>query len=287
MRSILAVGFLSLMALAGAACGGADESRPSPLTVVVMDPLAAPLSCPCVKGYAQRDYDQLGKFLEAQLGKPVVVVYDESLVVALKKKCQGKADLVIGKCSVVRHDAGRAKMDLSQVASLSGKDGLTTQTGLIVVPQKDPAQTVADLKNYRVIFGPEECEEKHAAALALLKKHGVPAPAKVETCASCSDGAVEIIEKGPAAKNATVISSYAAPLLEGCGNIKKGDIRVVGTTEPVPFVGAFVNNALPLAERELLLQALLKAGEEPALLQALETKMGFVRPAAGDGTKKK
>ena len=31
--------------------------RPAAFT---SDPLAAPLSCPCVKGYAQRDYDQNG-----------------------------------------------------------------------------------------------------------------------------------------------------------------------------------------------------------------------------------
>ena len=32
--------------------------------MVVMDPLALPLSCPCVKGYAQRNYDKLGEKLE-------------------------------------------------------------------------------------------------------------------------------------------------------------------------------------------------------------------------------
>ena len=34
-----------------------------PIRVVVMDPLARPLACDCVKGYAQRDYDRLGRFL--------------------------------------------------------------------------------------------------------------------------------------------------------------------------------------------------------------------------------
>ncbi len=49
------------------------------LTMVVMDPLALPLSCPCVKGYAQRDYDQLGKYLAKQLKTPVTVVFQRQL----------------------------------------------------------------------------------------------------------------------------------------------------------------------------------------------------------------
>lgn len=267
---------------AGALLGAtwADEAklttRPDALVVVVMDPLALPLSCPCVKGYAQRDYDQLGKWLEQKLGRPVQVFFDESLVVAMSKKSGGRADLIIGKCSVVKHDAARAKLKVQQVAALSGKDGATTQTGLIVVPAKDPAKTAADLKGYRIIFGPEECDEKSAAAVALLKNHGVAIPAKLETRAACSEGAEIIIEKGPDAKNAAVISSYAAPLLEGCGNVPKGALRVVGTTEPVPFVGAFVNEALPAPDRDALRAALMIVGEEATLLTALETKHGFV-----------
>lgn len=282
---------LSMMLFAAAALGcgvwaAADEAKPEALAVVVMDPLAAPLSCPCVKGYAQRDYEQLGKFLEAKLGRPVQVFFDESLVVAMSKKSGGRADLVIGKCSVVKHDAQRAKLSLEQVAALAGKDGAATQTGLIVVAGKDPAKSVAELKGYRFIFGPPECDEKHAAALALLKKHGVPPPAKLETCSACSEGAETVVEKGPAGRTATVISSYAAPLLEGCGNVKKGDIRVVGTTEPVPFIGAFVNASLPAGDRDALKAALMKVGEEASLLQALETKLGFVAPAAETVKKK-
>ena len=49
------------------------------LTMVVMDPLALPLSCPCVKGYAQRDYDQLGKYLAQRLKTTVTVVFSDSL----------------------------------------------------------------------------------------------------------------------------------------------------------------------------------------------------------------
>ena len=117
-----------------------------------------------MKGYAQRDYDKLDGAPGERLGRPVKIAYSESLVSALKTKTDGKADLIIGKHSVVLFDAAKAGLQVKQVASLTGKDGATTQTGLIVVPTGDKAKTVADLAGYRIIFGPKECDEKHAAA---------------------------------------------------------------------------------------------------------------------------
>ena len=80
----------------------------------------------------------------------------------------------------------------------------------------------------------------------------------------------------PGTKAAAVISSYAKPLLEGCGTIKKGDVRVVGETEKVPFITAFVNSTLPGDLREKITASLLNVKQEPALLLSLETRDGFV-----------
>src|SRR5690349_24654141 len=124
---------------------------PNTLVMIVMDPLASPLSCPCVQGYAQRDYDKLAAALKKELGRDVNVVYNESLPTALQGKAEGKADIVIGKHSVVLFDGGRVKKSFVPVAKLPGKDGVTTMTGLIVVPTKDPAKSVADLKDYRIV----------------------------------------------------------------------------------------------------------------------------------------
>lgn len=281
-RTLLAV-FAALVATplsADEASVGKSSSTASadapPFTMVVMDPLALPLSCPCVKGYAQRKYEALAQLVERRLNRPVKLVFSESLVAALKGKAEGRAELIIGKRSVVEFDARRSQREVVPVASLTGKDGATTQTGLVVVPAADPAQSVADLKGYRVIFGPEECDEKYAAALALLKEHGIEAPAELETAAACDEGAMKILEAGAAERGAAVISSYAKPLLEGCGAVPKGALRVVGETRPVPFVTAFVSRQLPDADRDQLLDALLAAGKSPELCKALETSRGFI-----------
>jgi ABC-type phosphate/phosphonate transport system substrate-binding protein len=160
------------------------------------------------------------------------------------------------------------------VASLTSKEGETMQHGLIVVPSGDPAKSVKDLKGYRIIFGPKEADEKHAAALALLTKNGVEAPKSLETVDGCADGATKILDAGLSARGAAVISSYAAPLPEGCGTMKKGDLRVVGKTEPVPFVLAFVSTEVSSGDRETIKKSLLAVQDDPALCITLEA-LGF------------
>jgi ABC-type phosphate/phosphonate transport system substrate-binding protein len=261
---------------------GAEEktARPSDdaLHLIIMDPLAKPLSCPCVEGYAQRDYEQLAKLLSAELGREVKIAFNESLKVALKRDTEGRADIVIGKHSVVVADAQRAGLQLSPRLALTGKDGQTKMTGLFVVPATDAATKIADLKDYRIIFGSEECDEKYSAALTSLKANKIVLPdGKLETCSACSDGATKILELGPGVRAATVISSYAAPLLEGCGTIKKGDLRMIGTTAPVRFIEAFVSDSLPPPEQAAIEAVLLKVATRPDLLKVLETKNGFVQ----------
>jgi len=247
------------------------------LVMVVMDPLAAPLSCPCVKGYAQRDYDQLGRYLTTKLKRPVRVVYNESLSAALRDDTAGKADIVVGKHSVVAAYAQQLKRKLTPTFALAGKDGKTVFQGLVVVPAADPARSIEDLKGYRVIFGPKDCDEKHSAAMTLLQAAGVEISKELETCEACSDGALKILELGPKVRGATVISSYAAPLLEGCGTIKKGDLRVIGKTIDLPFIEMFLADTLDDATRDTLGAAIDNLGESPDLLVALETRRGFVR----------
>ena len=100
------------------------------------------MSCPCVKGYAQRDYEKLSEYLQKALGQPVQIHFSETLNGALKTKTQGKADIVIGKKSCIASDAKANEMKLQPLVALSGKDGRTTQTGLFVVAFDDPGKMI-------------------------------------------------------------------------------------------------------------------------------------------------
>lgn len=277
LATTLLPGLALLSALALLPAPGSAADRDTALVIVVMDPLALPLSCPCVKGHAQRDYDRLGAHVQARLKRPVRVHFAESLADALARKTAGRADLVIGKASVVRHAAAASKLDLAPLADLTDREGRTTQTGLWVVADSDPALTAADLAGYELLVGAAEAEEKHAAALALLRSLEVKLPRQLTGCTSCSEAAQKLLEAHRAGrKAAAAISSYARPLLEGCGTVKKGELRVIGETDAVPFVVAFANGKLPADDRAALRQALLEVGSDAKLCQALETKRGFV-----------
>ena len=245
------------------------------LTLVIMDPMSAPLACACVQGYAQRKYEFLGKFLEQQLGTKVNVYWSGALSSAMEES-KGRADIVIGKRSVVVADGLESKLPLSPIADLTGKDGKTTQWGLVVVRKDDAAKKLEDLAGYQILFGKKECDEKYAAPKQLFAAKKVAIAEKEECVGACSEAVTNLIDMEPGTKAAAVISSYAKPLLEGCGTIQKGDVRVVGETEKVPFITAFVNTSLSEELRNKNAAALLNVKSEPALLTVLETRDGFV-----------
>jgi ABC-type phosphate/phosphonate transport system substrate-binding protein len=246
-----------------------------PLTMVVMDPLALPLSCPCVKGLAQRRYDKLGTFLEKQLDRPVKVLFSDNLSKIIRGETGKRIGLIVGKRSVVQFDARINDVPVRPMMMLTGKDGKTTLTGLIVVRKDDPAQKLADLKGYAVLFGPPDCDEKFQAAGESLHKVGIEFPAKPETRPGCSDSVIAMLEN-PKKPTAAVISSYAAALLEGCGTIEKGAIRTVGETQPVPFVTVFFTEEVNETLGARIQASLSAVNQHPDLLTALESKRGFL-----------
>src|SRR5690349_11996472 len=93
---------LLLVAMLAAVPVQAAPKDDGAITMLVMDPLALPLSCPCVAGYAQRKYEVLGEYLSKELGQPVEVVFAESIKNALDKESIDDVHLIIGKDSVVR-----------------------------------------------------------------------------------------------------------------------------------------------------------------------------------------
>lgn len=261
----------------------AAPRQDEPITLVVMDPLAARLSCPCVAGYAQRDYDALAAFLEKSLGRPVRIGYGESLSKGLKAAGGDRAHLVIGKDSVVRADAAAAGARLAAAAALTDTTGSTTTSGLFVVAAEDGAEAVDDTIDYAIYAGRPEHVEKHDLALAALRAAGLPDPFDVHEFGSCSDAAAEMLDAEQPANIVAVVSSYAKPLLEGCGAVPPGSLRVIGETEPVRFITAFVDESIDLPLRDAIRLALLAVAEDGALLEKLESSRGFVRVAEDEG----
>jgi len=251
---------------------GERTDSQTPLRIVVMDPLAKQLACDCVAGYAQRDYGKLAAFLETKLERPVEIAFGEALASPQIGDVE-TVDVIIGKFSVVTFDASKTGLGIRPIAMLSDKDGSIMQNGLFVVRQNDPAQWIEDLAGYRLLFGQEDSDEKRSAAFATLEAFDVPLPEEVQSKASCSTAALAVAE-GDA--DACVVSSYAMPLLEGCGTVKKGELRIVGVTDPVPFIGVFATDRVDEDDERRLSRTLLDIATDAELLTAMESKHGFI-----------
>ncbi len=270
MRTPL-IAALSLLVLAGTS-GADDRAIREPLHLIVMDPMALQLSCTCVNGVGQRRYDQLALHLETQLDRPVKVTFDESLQLALERT-DGKADLVIGKQAMVSFDAEATKHPLHEIASLSDRNGLIDFRGVFLVRQDDPAKTLGDLKGKTIALGPEEERETHGAAKATLKGLGILDEALVTQSGSIDSAALALSD---GEVDAAVVSDFLPPLLEGCGKIDKGTLRLLGQTDAVAFIRAFVSESLPVDEVNRITSALQSVKGNASLLEALESRDGFV-----------
>jgi outer membrane protein assembly factor BamB/ABC-type phosphate/phosphonate transport system substrate-binding protein len=241
--------------------------------MLVMDPLCGKLACACVDGFAQRDYEPLAELIGRQTGRPVKLTHSFSMTAAVEADGGRPFDLIIGKQSVVRADASRADRDLRPLAMLRGLDGSTNVHGLFVVRAEDSANCLADLDGRSILFGPEAAFEKHHAAIHAMHRQGIEVQPPIEVAETCAMGALAVAD-GQA--DATVISSYAQPLLIGCQTIGADALRVVGRTASVPFITLFADRSLSPELIESVKQAAVMAGADQALARSLETQGGFV-----------
>ncbi len=241
--------------------------------VAVMDPLAVENACACIEGFAQRNYKQLSSYLAFSISNSVRVVFCNNITDAISK-INRMPDFIIGKKSVIDTEAKDDDYNLNNIAMLTGKGGLTTLTGLVVVRKDDPAKVLSDLKDRKILFGTDDADEKYYAAIKLAQKAGVSIT-NPQTRTACIISATEVV-KGKA--DAAVISSYALPLMYGCKTIGKGALRVIAETEPVPFVSVYSAGHIGFNDAMKVQHALLGMCRDKGMLKALETKKGFVKP---------
>ncbi len=132
------------------------------------------------------------------------------------------------------------------------------------------------MAGYRIVFGPEECDEKYSAAIALLKENGVAIPDQLETSPACSDGPeiLDAFKMDPNSKGAALISSYARPLLEGCGTVEKARFASWAKRNRCRLWKRSLPTRVKAEERGELAASLLKVTRDPLLRLALETRDG-------------
>jgi outer membrane protein assembly factor BamB len=242
------------------------------LRVVVADPLCSELS-PMRAG---RDYSALAAHLRRRLGRSIQMRYAESLWDALGSKPM-QVDLIIGQASAVMSGAAKASAEVRPLAKLTDRDGRTDLVGLFLVRQTDPARSIGDLGNHRIVFGPPGEEERYGAAVSALAESGVTAVPPLRVSPSCTAAALAVVEGGA---DAAVVSEYAQSSIDSYGPIGKGSLRVIGRTPAVPFIAVFATRTVTRAVEPQIVEALLSIRGDPQLLKALDSRDGFIGPEA-------
>jgi ABC-type phosphate/phosphonate transport system substrate-binding protein len=241
-----------------------------PLRIAVLDPLCGGLARDEPKLPA-RDYALLGPFLEETLGRQIEISYGRHLRDLLQ--FGRPADLIVGRASVIPAEAAQMKESVRPIARLTDDRGATDIAGLFIVRAEDPARTIGDLDDHKVVFGPPTEAERHAWALATLAKSGITPVPPLKVAPTCSDAVQELTQRKA---DAAVISSYTQAIMEGEGSAGQGAFRVVGRTASEPFITAFVTSRIGPATERKITDALLSVQARPRLLEALKSKAGFV-----------
>jgi outer membrane protein assembly factor BamB/ABC-type phosphate/phosphonate transport system substrate-binding protein len=258
-----------------------------PLLLVVMDPLAKELACACVPGYGQRDYRKLAARLQVALKHPMSVEFSDDLADSLAFAASRERVLVIGDRALVAHAARLANWPARPVCELTDREGRTSAAALFVARKDDPARELKDLAGRRVLVGLAEADARHAAARAALAALALEPPPRLETRGPGNEAALDVLDSTAAPPPVAVIPEYALPLLEGCGSISPGDLRVLGRSAPTPFITVFFSTGLAADLAARAEKALLDLKKDTRLLRDLESKSGFqplVPPAPAPAT---
>ena len=247
-----------------------DTRRGEPLQVAIMDPLCGRLAGDDVKG-PHRDYAPLGRFLEEALNQQVELFYGRHFRDI--PQLRPPADLIIGQYSVVLAEAAQADELVRPIARLTDDRGTIDLSGLFVVRADDPAKTVDDLADHKIMFGPPADEERHSWALATLSQSGITPVPPLAVAPTCRD-ALQAVAQHKA--DAAVISSYALAMVDSESAAAQGSFRVVGRTAGQPFITAFVTSRMGPASERAMTNVLLSVQAHPQLLETLRSKAGFV-----------
>ena len=163
-----------------------------PLQVVVMDPQCGRLARDDFPG-PYRDYAPLGRFLEEALNRPIQLLYGSCLgeIPGLTPP----AYLIIGRESAVLAEAARRGEPIRPVARLTDNLGSTELAGLFVTRADDPAQTLGDLADYKIVFGPAADDVRYSRALAALSQAGITPVPPLEVVPSCRDALQAVAQR--------------------------------------------------------------------------------------------
>lgn len=250
-------------------------AKEKPLTFVVMDPLSKELACACVKGYGQRDYRKLTAYLAQELKRDIAIEFSDDLTETLKAIGADHELVVVGEYSRMLKEAGVARLKIRPLCGLSDPEGDTNIHAVLVAQSKDSVQNLQGITGRKILFALADTEANHKTLQNCLSTVGLTQTPTLEKRSQYTDAALDVLDSTEPNPPVALVPSYAMRLLQGCGSIKPGELKVIGKTDSFPFITLFVNERLDQTMEAKLEQALLSVGKDAKLLELMESKDGF------------
>ena len=267
---------LTAWLLGGLCLFGKAGGAPEPVTLVVMDSLAKELACACVKGYGQRDYRKLSSQVEKAIKQKVNIEFSDDLADSLAGGSLKQELIVIGDQSLVAAGANKAGLKCHAICALTDLDGNTTMSASVIARSGDRVKELKEIGGRKVLFGVPEADAKHAACLAMLRAAAMERPIIPEQRGSYSEAALDMLDSEISPPPLAVIPSYALRMLEGCGSVQPGSLKVIAKTDPVAFITVFLSDSVPADKEKQIFDALIAMKGDSKLLKALESRDGFI-----------
>lgn len=284
MKARVTRSFAFALALFFAGANFAKPPKDDSLLLIVADPLARELACACVKGYGQRDYRKLTQHLQSSLKQHVAIEFSDDVAETLSSIAPSRDVLIIGDDSLIAHSLKKAGLKSHAICELTDTEGETTHTASFVVRSDDDARDLKQIRGRKFFFGIPEVDEKYKSSIAALREAGIDVPDKAEKHLSYSDAALDLLDSNASPLPLAIIPSYAMRMLEGCGSVKPGNLRVIAKTKPSRFITVFLSDATPADKQQKITKALLAVKSDANLLTALESRDGFKPIETGQGT---
>src|SRR5262249_73710 len=153
--------------------------------------------------------------------------FSDDLAESLKGVSSEREVVVIGHESLVVNGAKKAGLKCHPVCELTDLDGNTTLTGSFIARSDDSAKTLKDLGGRRMLTGASETDGISAAGLDALRRAAVEPGSKPQNRPAYTDAALDVLDSQGSPPPVAVIPSYGLRLLEGCGSVKPGSLKVI------------------------------------------------------------
>ncbi|HEY3681774.1 MAG TPA: phosphate/phosphite/phosphonate ABC transporter substrate-binding protein [Streptosporangiaceae bacterium] len=211
-------------------------------------------------------YDTLTKLLEKRTGEKVTFVKSTNYNAVIEGMVSGKIDVAeFGPLSYVlaRHNGAK----VTPVASLAPKNAPATYYSYGLVPKGSPVTSLSQFTGKTVCYVDPSSTSGYLFPTAALKGVGIDSQKDVKPVFAGGHDTSALSIKSGKCDVGFADSTMVDQILPGKGALKKGDLKVIWRSTPIPNDPLTVRDALPAGVRKKITDALVHDANKPSLVK--------------------